>query len=129
MTSDDRIKDHMTVQTHTVGARVTIKEAEALLEKHNVRHLPVLHGGKLVGILSDRDVVASRRFDTDDPDELPVEEACTQEVYVATPETPLKECVSHMAKMHLGCTVIAEDGRVLGIFTTTDACRILADRL
>lgn len=125
----DLIKDVMTQQTHTVGANTSLTEAEAMMDRHTIRHLPVLHGGSLVGILSDRDIAASQRFDVPKRGDLPVAEACTQEVYAVAPDTPLAECVSNMAERHLGCVVVTQHNKVLGIFTTTDACRLLAQRL
>ena len=58
-----------------------------------------------------------------------MEEACSATAYAVAPTALLSECVTHMAEHHLGCVVVCKDEKVLGIFTTTDACRLLAERL
>src|SRR5437879_4833811 len=50
------IRDYMTPAPHTIGVEQPLAVAAALMQAHHIRHLPVLHGGKLVGILSERDV-------------------------------------------------------------------------
>jgi acetoin utilization protein AcuB len=51
-----RIKNFMTTAPHSIGVDQTLAQAHAFLKKHHVRHLPVLSGGSLVGILTERDL-------------------------------------------------------------------------
>ena len=50
------IRDAMTRSVHTIGASLTLADAARMMKKHKIRHLPVLEGNALVGLLSDRDV-------------------------------------------------------------------------
>ena len=53
----------------------------------------------------------------------------TQTPYTVAPETPLDEVVLKMAEHKYGCAVIAQNEKVVGIFTTVDACRAFAEML
>ncbi len=100
--------------------------AHALMRQHRVRHLPVLHGGQIVGIVSDGDLHLIETLKDVDPSKVIVEEAMTADPYCITPETPLDEVVQQMAQHKYGCAVVAEGHKVRGILTTTDVCRAFA---
>jgi len=98
-----------------------------MMRTHDVRHLPVLDAGKLVGVISDRDVQRFSRFY--DPD-IEVEDAMTDDVYTVIRDEPLDRVVELMAKRKVGSAVIVDSrGSVEGIFTTIDALRALRDAL
>jgi acetoin utilization protein AcuB len=56
-----------------------------------------------------------------------IEEAMTADPYVVDADAPLSEVAATMAERHLGCAIVTEQGRVVGIFTTVDALRAVAD--
>lgn len=117
----------MTALPLTIGQEQTIATAEALLSKHRFRHLPVLHGGALVGVISDRDVALATRWASA---EATVEEAMSPEPYTVHPDADLAEVAEHMASHRLGSAVVVDaTGHVVGIFTTVDAMRALGDCL
>jgi acetoin utilization protein AcuB len=89
----------------------------------------VLHGGQLLGILSDRDIKLIESFRDVDPTKVFVAEAMTEQPYTVAPNTPLDEVVRTMAGKKYGAVVIMDNHRVVGIFTTVDACRALAELL
>jgi acetoin utilization protein AcuB len=91
-----------------------------------VRHLPVLDGGKLAGILSQRDLFFVETLRDVDPAKVPVEDAMTRDVYVVPPERPLGEVAAMMVERKYGCAVVVRGAKVVGIFTTNDALRVLA---
>lgn len=99
--------------------------ARALMQRHEVRHLPVMRGEAVVGVLTDRDV--KRALDPDlglpPSDELFVEDVCVGDAYVVDREEPLDRVLDHMASQHIGSALITENGHLVGIFTATDACR------
>jgi acetoin utilization protein AcuB len=85
----------------------------------------VLDGGKLVGILSQRDLFFTESLHDVDAMTVPVEDAMSTEVYVVAPEKPLGEVAARMVECKYGSAVVVRDGQVIGIFTTTDALRVL----
>ncbi|MCA9582744.1 MAG: CBS domain-containing protein, partial [Myxococcales bacterium] len=112
---------------HTVGAGQTISFGIALMNEHGFRHLPVLQGGKLVGIVSDRDLGLIAGLNEVNPDETPIEEAMTQVLYTASPDTLLSEVLDRMYEHKAGSVLVTEGQKVVGIFTTHDAVRLLAE--
>jgi len=105
-------------------------EARRLLVEHGIRHLPVLDGERLVGVLSSRDLDrASARISAGGAEPLPVGRICTSPAYAVELDEPLDNVLLHMAEKRLGCALVVRGDRVVGIFTTTDACRLFADHL
>ncbi|HEX2678074.1 MAG TPA: CBS domain-containing protein, partial [Polyangiales bacterium] len=103
--------------------------AHSLMRKHGIRHLPVLHGGALIGLLSDRDLSLIEALKDVDPAKVSVEEAMSSEVYSVSPDAPLDEVVNTMAEQKFGCAVIMQNNHVVGIFTTVDVCRAFSTLL
>jgi len=120
------IQKYMTTTPHTIGSEQTIARASAVMAEHGIRHLPVLHGGRLLGILTDRDIKLIETFRDVNPNEITVEEAMTERPYTVAPDAPLDEVVQAMADKKYGSAVISANHKVVGIFTTVDACAALA---
>jgi acetoin utilization protein AcuB len=123
------IRMHMTTAPHGIGADQPLALAHQLMKKHDIRHLPVLDGGVLVGMLTERDLHLIETLRDVDPKTLTVEEAMSSEIYSVSPDAALDEVVTTMAERKLGSAVIMDHGHVVGIFTTVDACRTLASLL
>jgi acetoin utilization protein AcuB len=123
------VAKYMTTQVHTVGAEQTLAHAHGLLLDLGVRHLPVLRGGTLVGMLTERDLALVETFKDVDPKLVLVEDAMSTEVYGVSPAAMLDEVVSEMAERKYGSAVVVDHSKVVGIFTTVDVCRALAELL
>ena len=121
-----KVEEFMTAQAHTIRAGESLDKAQEHMSRFGVRHLPVLDGGKLRGILSDRDIKTAMTFKGANLKQMTVEDACTQEAYVTHPDSLLQKVAIEMAERRYGSAVVTdEDDKVVGIFTTTDACRAL----
>jgi acetoin utilization protein AcuB len=123
------ISKHMTSTPHSIGSDQTIATAARMMNDHHIRHLPVLLGGRLLGILTDRDIKLIETFRDVDPTKITVEEAMTERPYTVSPEAPLDEVVETMAANKYGSAVIVQNQKVVGIFTTVDACDALCQLL
>jgi acetoin utilization protein AcuB len=123
------MQKYMTTSPHSIGGDQTIQKASEMMHEHEIRHLPVLRGGKLIGILTDRDVKLITSLGGPDAEAYPVEEAMTDEPYTVGPDTPLDEVVTEMAEKRYGSAVVLQNQKVVGIFTTVDACRALSELL
>jgi acetoin utilization protein AcuB len=106
-----------------------MSEAHRLMRKHRVRHLPVLSRGRLVGLVSSGDLHLLETLDGVEPERVSVEEAMTPEPYCVRPEALLEEVVDVMAGNKYGSALVAQAGRVEGIFTTVDALEAFAHLL
>lgn len=120
------IREYMTLQPHSIGREQPMSVAHRMMREHKIRHLPVLQAGKLVGLLSDRDLNLVETLREVDPSRVLVEDAMSAEPYAVSPDTPLDVVVNTMAEHKYGCAVVMQSGKFIGIFTTVDACRALA---
>jgi CBS domain-containing protein/hemerythrin-like domain-containing protein len=123
------IREQMTPLPHTIDDQQTVARAAERMEALGVHHLPVTRDEGLVGVLSSQDVELLRAVDPDAPSRIPVAEAMRTDICAVDPEKPLDGAVRAMAKGTTDCCVVATEGRVLGILTTTDALHLLADLL
>ncbi len=117
----------MTASPVVIEQERTLAEAHDLMRRHGIRHLPVLHRGRLVGVLSQRDLYLLETLRGVDISTERVGEAMTADPFTTSREAPLDEVAAEMAEHKYGCTVVLEDdGGVVGVFTTVDALRALA---
>jgi acetoin utilization protein AcuB len=123
------IQKYMTYVPKSIGFDQTIETAIDYMRKLHIRHLPVLKGGKLVGILTERDVNLVLGFADADPKTMKVDEAFTPEPYFTKPEALLSEVAVEMAEKKYGCAIVVDNGKLVGIFTEVDALRALAELL
>lgn len=123
------IQKYMTTSPHSIGIDQTLTHAHQMMREHHIRHLPVLSGGQLVGMLTDRDLRFIETLKDVDPTEVKVEEAMSSEVYSVSPDSQLDDVVSEMAQHKYGSAVIMQNHKVVGIFTTVDVCKAFAELL
>lgn len=123
------VQKYMTTIPYSIGPDQKLSLAHEVMREHRVRHLPVLVGGKLVGVLTDRDLHLIETLKDVDPRKVTVEEAMSQMPYTAGPDAPLDEVCAEMAEHKYGCAVIVHNDNVVGVLTTVDVCRALADLL
>jgi acetoin utilization protein AcuB len=122
----------MTPAPYSIEIDAPVRMAQGLMAEYGIRHLPVIdENGELVGILADRDLKRSLDPSIGLPpkDELVVRDACVLDPYVVDPEEPLDGVLLEMSVRHVGSALVAEEGKLVGIFTTTDACRSFAEFL
>lgn len=117
------------VKSPYVGlADSSLLEALELLVECGIRHLPIVEQGRLIGLVSERDLRAAMALPQ--AHQLFIRDIMKEDVYVAEKSTPLRDVLRTMQRRKLGSTVIINDQEeVLGIFTVIDALRILADIL
>lgn len=123
------VSELMTAAPKTIGADISISTAKELMRRDGFRHLPVLEGGRLVGLVSDRDIKVAESFRG--PGELLVRDIMTEEPYVVSEDEPLDRVLLTMADRKYGCALVNHAGseNVVGIFTDTDAVRFCGNLL
>ena len=110
---------------HTIGAAQPLASADRLMREHDLRHLPVLEVGRLVGILSQRELDLLLTAPEIDADKTPVSRAMMRDVLVVSPHDLVSQVAAKMAERRVGSAVVATGGHVVGVFTTVDALRAL----
>jgi acetoin utilization protein AcuB len=123
------VQKYMTTSPHSIGVEQTLAKAHTMMRDHGIRHLPVLHGGALKGMLTERDLRLVESLAGVDPTQVKVEDAMSSVVYSVGPDTPLDEVVSTMGEHKYGSAVVMQNEKVVGIFTTVDVCKALAELL
>ena len=131
MNSIPSLRSVMTPFPHFVEVDDSLIGARTLMVRHQVRHLPVKEDGALKGVLTDRDL--KRALDPElglpPKDELFVRDVFMPEAYVVDLSEPLDRVLEHMATSHIGSALVTKSGRLVGIFTATDACRTFCQYL
>jgi acetoin utilization protein AcuB len=123
------IGELMTRSPYTIGSDQTLATAHKLMRDHRLRHLPVLRGGRLVGVLTQRDLYFLETIAGVDLEIDKVADAMSPEVYAVAPDERLRDVARTMAARKLGCVVVVDRRHVVGIFTATDALRHLGEML
>lgn len=123
------ISKYMSTVPHTIGADQTLEKASKMMTEFRIRHLPVLSGGRLVGILTDRDVKLVESFKDVNPKEVKVEDAYTPDPYIASPASSLAEVCEQMAVKKFGCAIVCDNHKLVGIFTWVDGLSALNELL
>jgi acetoin utilization protein AcuB len=119
------VRRYMTVSPVVVASRRTLADAHQIMRERRIRHLPVVDDGKLVGLVSQRDLYLLETLRGVDVGWETVAEAMTPEPYTVAPDAPLDEVAREMAEHRYGSAVVVDDAGVVGVFTTVDALRAL----
>jgi acetoin utilization protein AcuB len=127
--AEPTIQKFMTTMPFSIEADRSIQKAEQLMSKQQIRHLPVMQNGKIIGLISDRDIKLASGIEGVDPATLPVIDACHENPYSVEPDMLLSQVAATMAEKHYGSAIVVQNGKLVGIFTTVDACRALSDIL
>jgi CBS domain-containing protein len=128
------VRDLMTTQVATLERNEKLAVADDVMRLGRIRHLPVVDSdGKLAGIVTQRDLFQSgllralgyglhARAQT--LDSLAVKEAMKAEVLTTTPMTPLADAARLMLDHKVGCLVVMEDAKIVGILTESDFVKL-----
>jgi acetoin utilization protein AcuB len=120
------VQKFMTYLPHSIAWHETVEEAQSMMSKLNIRHLPVMKSGELFGIISDRDIKMVLSIVSEAPRTLLIKDLCHEHPYQVSPDAPLDQVALEMAEKRYGSAIVVENKKVVGIFTTVDACRALA---
>lgn len=121
----------MTSFPYFVEADDTAAKMERLMDEHNIRHLPVQERGKVVGIVSERDLHHHVKRDAPEAEKntLQARHVMVPHPYIVPFRAPLNEVVFEMAKRRIGSVIIQRQGKLAGILSAIDVCRILGEYL
>jgi len=128
------VRSRMTTSLHTVTPDTTIVDALTMARAERIRHLPVMEGTKLVGLVTDRDLRSAVPPAWSEADEYrksvstkKVSEVMSRAVITAAPMTPVEEASKLMYENRIGCLPVTENDRLVGIITETDLLRSLVE--
>ena len=125
-----QVKDSMTREIVTLAPDETVGTALALCRERRIRHLPILSEGRLVGIVSDRDLrSATPAFGEPERaaalQKVLVEDVMASDVIFALPDDPIEQAANTMRERRIGCLPVVEGGEIVGILTVSDVMTAL----
>ncbi len=133
------VQHHMTAKVITARPDTSLWKAWALLQKHHIRHLPVIQGRRLVGMITDRSLRQLMPSSLAPPDELErfrawgaqvkVSDVMARNLFPVTPQTPIRDALRIMLDRRVGCTPVLQGSNLVGIVTTRDMLRALAAQI
>ena len=132
------VNDLMTVIPLTVTPNTTLRNIIGIMKSEGCRQLPVLDKGKLIGIISDRDVrlvmnspvvLHGRWQDEELLDKITAEGCMTPNPITVTPDTPAYRAAEMLQTYKFGALPVVEEGTLVGIISVTDFMGYLAREL
>ena len=121
----------MTSFPYFVEVDDTAAKMERMMDEHSIRHLPVQEKGKVIGIVSERDLHHHVKRDApgSEKDTIRARHIMVPHPYIVPFRAPLNEVVSEMAKRRIGSVIVQRQGKLAGILSAIDVCRILGEYL
>jgi acetoin utilization protein AcuB len=120
---------YMTEHPYSIGLRESLEEAYARMRRHAIRHLPVLSGKRLVGLVPDPNLQTIELLKRVNLADISVEDAMTPVPHSVTVDARLDEVVREMLANKVDAVVVMRDADVAGVFTAVDGLRALYDLL
>src|SRR5690349_8757191 len=124
-----KVRDYMTPEPQTLGVNNSLLDAVLMVRRAGFRHIPILDGGRVVGMVSDRDLA---RFTPSMMVPLPPDEynhvfesteigrVMAKSPFTISPGATLAEAVDLITSNRLGCLLVVEEGALVGILTKSD---------
>lgn len=116
------VRDIMRTPAVAISTDTTLQDAYRMMREMRIRHLPVLDGSALVGVVTDRDLrlATSSLSPTPFPSENAVSTVMSRSPLTAAAWDPIEEAARVMREKKIGCLPIVEDGKLIGIITGLD---------
>jgi CBS domain-containing protein len=124
-----KVADVMTQRPRAVTPRTPLNEVAEVMEAEDVGVVPIVEGDRLVGIVTDRDIVVRAVAKGKDPRGMPVSEVSTRELLTVSPDDDLSDALKLMAQYQVRrVAVTAEDDRLVGVVSQADVALQGKDR-
>jgi CBS domain-containing protein len=114
------VKDAMTSEVKTTTPSQSLTDAAKLMKEEDVGSVPVVDGDRLVGLLTDRDIVVRGIADGSDPNAVQVGAIASRDVVTVRPDDDLDEALRLMAQHQVRRLPVVDDGHLVGVVATAD---------
>ena len=121
------VADYMSRLPEEIDRRAALATVVRRMREVDIRHMPVLDGPRIFGILSEHDALEAWRHHGAHAGALPVGDVCTREPLVVAPTDAVPAVAQRMVTRGVTSALVADGGVLVGIFTGVDALRILAE--
>ena len=127
MEAIQRVRAYMTTSPLTITPELSVADATERMFANKIRHLPVVEGDRLVGLVTERDLALVDALTDRQRQRMTVRQIMRTTPYVCHPDEPIREVVKVMVQQKLGSVVCMEGGKIVGVFPTIDAMRRLVE--
>lgn len=117
------VKDAMTASPAYLDGNASVIEAARTMVNEDVGSIPVVEEGRLVGIVTDRDLVVQVMAKDLDPNKIPVSDVCSENPIVAAPQESLEVALKRMATEQIRRLPVVEEGRLVGMLAQADVAQ------
>jgi acetoin utilization protein AcuB len=117
------VKAAMTPFPFSISPEASVEDARRMMDEHQIRHLPVVAGERLLGVVSDRDL--REPLARGEAGSVLIRDVFERDVYVVELSQRLDVVLDRMLQRRIGSAIVTKENRVVGIFTTVDACSFL----
>jgi CBS domain-containing protein len=114
------VRDVMTPSVRVASPSQSLAEAADVMKDEDVGSVPVVDDGRLVGILTDRDIVIRAVAERRDPQAVKVDEVASRELVTVEPEQDLDEALTLMARHQVRRLPVVEGGQLVGMIAQAD---------
>lgn len=115
-----KVADVMTQRPRAVTPQTTLTEVAEVMESEDVGVVPLVEGDRLVGIVTDRDIVVRAIAKGKDPQGMPASEVSSRELVTVSPDDDLSEALKVMAQYQVRRLAVTEDDRLVGVVSQAD---------
>jgi acetoin utilization protein AcuB len=122
-----QVREYMTHLPVEAERCESAEQAMALMQQHDVHHLPVMSGSHLKAIVSLHELLQARAELGDRFSATPLEQISTSHALTVSPVDPIDEVARKMLQRGADAAAVVDSGFVVGVFTTTDAMRFICD--
>jgi CBS domain-containing protein len=122
--ANTKVREAMTSSPSTITSDATVVEAARTMTAEDVGSLPVVEGDKLVGMVTDRDLVTNVVAKDLDPNKISVSDVCSPNPIVASPDEPLDAALQRMASEQVRRLPVVEGGKLVGILAQADVAKV-----
>ncbi|MCM2280595.1 MAG: CBS domain-containing protein [Bdellovibrionaceae bacterium] len=121
------VEEFTTPNPITATESATVTELKSLMTKHGIRHVPIVKGERVIGLVSDRDLRVVEGLEWQEKKQVRASDIMAVDPVTVSSETPLDEVAFTMSERKIGSVVVNEGDEFLGIFTVTDALNALIE--
>lgn len=114
------VRDAMTAAVRAASPTDSLADAAKLMKEEDVGSLPVVDGGRLIGIVTDRDIVVRAIAELADPQSVRVADVASHELVTVESEQALDEALKLMARHRVRRLPVVEDGMLVGVLAQAD---------
>jgi CBS domain-containing protein len=114
------IRDAMTEDPRSIGASESVVEAARLMRDEHIGSLPVTEGGRLVGMITDRDLTTRVVAEAAGPETTSVGDVYSRDLISVEPNNDLEEALQLMARHQVRRLPVVENGRLVGMVAQAD---------